>query len=272
MIKIQQALVERRSTFLSSPEWVNLPWKNYSKDSSTHILDIMAEMASVISLGYDLLDPNRMADPSGILGTLNIATQCWEIDAKLSAFYKILEGETIGPLHWSELSAGFNGSVLETEEGCIFPVAFHFPNIKTAYTCMRYWATCSILWSGMSYIYQILTAFQIASESPSSSDSAPPLGFHVSQLPLLEHRTDISILARNICQSVEFCCRDGAAGRGSTICVFPMKVAIEGLHSSEGCERELEWAEKVMDRISGSAARIMKNLGVPLTDRSFLPG
>jgi hypothetical protein len=91
-------------------------------------------------------------------------------------------------------------------------------------------------------------------------------------LPPLEHRTDVSSLAKNICQSVEYTFEDGLNGIGPTICVFPMKVAIETLHDAPDCARELEWAEAAMDRICGSGLRLIKNIGMPLTDHAFLPG
>jgi len=147
---------------------------------------------------------------------------------------------------------------------------------------MVFWATSCILWSGLGFIYKVLADFQVQSElqsdsSPSSDASSPsppppPMGFHHSMLPPLEHRTDVASLAKNICQSIEYCFKDGSTCIGPTICVFPMKVAIETLHDAPDCARELDWATAAVDKITGSGMRMLKHLGMPMTDHAFLPG
>jgi hypothetical protein len=57
--------------------------------------------------------------------------------------------------------------------------------------------------------------------------------------------------------------------------VFPMKVAIETMADSvaagEGCEKELEWAKALIQRIA-SGAKLLNNLDVPVERRAFVPG
>jgi hypothetical protein len=66
--------------------------------------------------------------------------------------------------------------------------------------------------------------------------------------------------------------QDELGGFGFTSAVFPLKVAIEALHASPDCGRELAWAEAAMERISASGVRILSHLDVPLTNRAYLPG
>lgn len=107
----------------------------------------------------------------------------------------------------------------------------------------------------MAYSYGILQSFQV----------------DISQYPPLEHRTDIAAVCRNICQSVEYCCQDDHKSLGTTIAVFPLKVAIESLNEAEGCERELEWANTAMRKIAG-LVKIMDNLPGTMTEHAYLPG
>ena len=244
----------------------------------------MAEMTDVVATGYQMFDPAlaNPSDPTALFFTvMNLVQRCWKCDAQLVAFFKRLQTNTEGPLFWHELSKGFNESILTSELGCVFPVCYRFPDMRKAQTCMVYWAASCILWSGLGFIYKVLADFQIQSEpqsnsSPSSVASSPspplPISFHLSMLPPLEHRTNVASLAKNICQSVEYCFKDGSAGIGPTICVFPMKVAIETLHDAPDCARELEWATATVDKITGSGIRMLKHLGMPITDHAYLPG
>ena len=82
---------------------------------------------------------------------------------------------------------------------------------------------------------------------------------------------DVATLARNICQSIEFCLGDEFRGFGGRAAVFPLKVAIETLHDAPNCEQELRWAQAAMARISQSGVRIMKHFHVSMTDHAYLP-
>jgi hypothetical protein len=273
-------MAERRSTFLTNGEWNDLPWKGFTKHIHHRLLDIMAELANTTAMGYRILgDPKQLADPAKMLSTaLDLINQSWKLDAKFRAFNKRFETETDGPIYWPELSVRLDDSTASVK---MFPVAFKFPNLGTAHVCMMYWATSAILWSGMGFLYKLLLGFQIAqeaqntgigSENEPSLDNAIPTGFHTSLLPPLEHRVEVAELARNICQSLEFCMQGEHRDLGSTACIFPLKVAIEIFHDSPGCDRELAWGTTAMGRIAGKGVRLMQNLRVPITDHAYIPG
>jgi hypothetical protein len=203
---------------------------------------------------------------------LGLVDRCWKADLQLQNFYQTLEKETLGPVYWPELSTNIEGIDSEEVEK-VFPVAFKYLDIRTAHMCIFFWATSAILWSGMAYAYKLLFGIQAATsiriEALPGEFKAP---FNIAQPPPLGHRTDVVTLARNICQSIEFCLADELRGVGARAAVFPLKVAIEALHDAPGCERELCWAEAAMARISQSGVQIMKHIPVPLTDHSYLPG
>jgi hypothetical protein len=142
-----------------------------------------------------------------------------------------------------------------------FPSLFKIGSLtswQTLITIIRlYWATSSILWSGMSYSYALLSSFHV--------------DMSAEQYPPLEHRTDIASLSRNICQSIEYCTLDENKSLGTSIVAFPMKVAIEALNDCPGCERELDWANATMAKVA-SVLQIMGNLPCSMTDHAYLPG
>jgi hypothetical protein len=219
----------------------------------------MATLPNLIAEGYRLIEPlvtGQPVDPQvTILGVFALLKSCWEMDKELEAFYTVLTKTNLGPIYWPNLSGVTDE---EDEEGKVFPVSFRFPNLHMAHLCILYWSASSVLWSGMGYAYTILASFKV---------DVSLLG-----LPPLEHREDVAVPARNICQSLEYLMTDEHRGMGTSAAVFPLKVAIEAFNDSAECERELAWATATMVKIAGGSVRLMNHLGVPMTDHAYLPG
>jgi hypothetical protein len=231
---------------------------------------LQAELASTIATGHGLLStPGSTENPLALLPQIiSLVNDCWKLDIRLNAFYKRLERSISGPVYWARLSNGFNVTYTPVQDaeasgGSVFPVAFQFDNIEIARTCSTYWATLTILYSGLKYVYSLLSPVV----------SFLPLIAPGSSLPPLEHRSDTTSLAKNICQSIEYISGGSPEGAAMFV-VFPLKVAIETLAdtaaSGQGCERELEWAKSVMERI-GTGVRIVNNLDIPVERHAFVP-
>lgn len=287
-MKIQQAITERRRTFLSGPEWLSLPWKAREKSKYHQFLDSMALLPDVIADGYNILgavvNPAETTplDPISLVAKiLGIVNRTWQLDAEFKAFYTEFERENLGQLYWPELSQGTITTADEEKLGKVFPVAYQFVNMTNAYICMLYWTSNAILWSGMSYIYKVIAgvlAMQAALQSPEEgttnrSESSTTPRFSVDMLPPLEHRADISTMAKNIAQSVEFALLNDNLNPWTTRAVFPLKVSIESFHDSLGCEREEKWALAAMGKILGSGVRILGHIeDDKWAEHAFLPG
>lgn len=259
----------------------------------------MAEMANIVEAGYFPKFPDNPLLLTAEL--MEIMTRCWKLDAKLEALYDKIERQEPGPVYWPVVANEFN-PLNETQA---FPATYRFPNMGTAHTCIMYWATCSILWSGLIKIYEILNGLQVliqalaassvpvplsapippftsvpsrsspnptASSTYLSADAPTSLSFPPAlELPPLGHRSDIPSMARNICKSLPFY-EAGLvkAGTPITVAVFPLKVAIEGFSGVEGCERELGWAVGNFQTIIGSGAQLLENLGQDVTVKNYL--
>ena len=264
----------------------------------------MAELADVIGAGYRLFeDPTQALEPAKfVLAILDIIDRCWKMDAKLRRFFENLERETDGPIYWPNLSTSNDNSTDDPKLGKVFPVAFHFSNIRMAHMCMLYWADCSILWVGMGYLYKVLAGYLAAQGSQNlkklwssmgylykklagflgakgsqnseaeRSDLNHATGLDMTQLPPLGHREDTVCLARNICQCMEFMLQDSSGTMGPISSVFALKVAIETFNDSPGCDRELQWALDIMDQITGQGLRVLAHLPIKMTEHAFLPG
>lgn len=202
---------------------------------------------------------------------LKMVNRCWKIDADLERFFSKLEANTLGPLYWPELSKGI-GSVEDDEFGKVFPVAFHFLNLRMSYTVMFYWGTALILWSGLCQLYQAIYQLDLNCREIDcfclSCDGKMPgvegntdshlHKFDLSKLPSLGHRANFPSLARNICQSVEYCMQESMGQFGAFSAAAPLAIALENLKTLPGCSREAAWAQAAMTKIVGRGLRILK--------------
>jgi hypothetical protein len=213
-----------------------------------------------------------MANPLSLLPfIISLIQRAWKLDTRLQAFYKRFEAQHPGPLYWARLSNGFNRSIQGEGGEAVFPVAFQFESMGAARTCTVYWATLAMHWSGMRFIYSLLGSLAPLPCLPTPDTLFPS---PITGLPPLGHRADPTTVAKNICQSVEYMVQQSPEV-GAMIAVFPLKVAIETLSDAKdiGCERELEWAKGVLERISGSGVRILECLkGEEVEKHSFIPG
>lgn len=114
----------------------------------------MAEIAVVADIGYHPVDAEN---PVVLASTfLDVVDRCWKIDAKLQAFWEELKEHTPGPVYWALLSDGFNSSLDIYPGPHTFPEAYQFSSLETAQTCVLYWSSRLIVWSGLIKIYEIL--------------------------------------------------------------------------------------------------------------------
>jgi hypothetical protein len=216
---------------------------------------------------------------------LKIVDRCWKIEAELRQLFTDLENGNPGPLYWPELSTAVNPAD-DAELGKVFPVAFHFPNLMTAYTCMIYWASLIPLWAILSHVYQLLGALKVNNTATDSSpadtcchgragdnsshdacsceDKSPTpqhtTQFDMSQLLPVDPRIDVLAASRNICQSLEYCMQKEMKGLGQAITVIPLMAVIDILPNFPHCSRELAWAKALREKFNEKGLRLMKYL------------
>jgi hypothetical protein len=242
------------------------------------VLDRTAALANLFVEGFDIegLESTRL-----LLAALKIVDRCWKIEAELRQLFTDLENGNPGPLYWPELSTAVNPAD-DAELGKVFPVAFHFPNLQTAFTCMIYWASLILLWAVLSHVYQLLGTLKVhntATDSPadtcchgcagdcSGHDACSCEGnpqhttqFDMSQLLPVDPRIDVLAASRNICQSLEYCMQKEMKGLGPTITVIPLMAVMDILPNFPHCSRELAWAKAQSEKFGEKGLRLMKYL------------
>ncbi|KAG9234937.1 hypothetical protein BJ875DRAFT_287963 [Amylocarpus encephaloides] len=290
-IEIQQAITERRATFLAEADWLEFPFEAFDKPLSGELLDLVASITTIVERGYRLLGPandnSRLVDPTtAILASRKLFDNTWMLDSQLHDFFLRFKDSSTGPLYWEHTPKNGLCGIILPEFESVFPIRFQFPDLQTAHTCMLYWATVSIVWAGMKFVHRVLPWLEIRQTEnrdhapflifeylmtlPSDFRSKPPSTQHC--YPSLNNRYDVTAPARNICQSMDFCMQKSMAGVGYTALFFPLKVAIETFSDAPGCERELAWAEEMMERIAKGGLRILDHLGTPMVKHYFMPG
>jgi hypothetical protein len=230
--------------------------------------------------------------PIAMREAADMLDHCWKLDALLQEFYAELEASHPGPLYWPQFSNRDNPAD-DPELGKVFPVAFHFSNLKMAQTLIMYWAVLLMLYQGLNDLHGLVYMLKQQLGSPitpvdsnnvsleevetsttsdgsrtgdtgqqASQSGTPTTGLDWNNLPPLEHRVDILSIARNICQSVEYCMQDHMLGSGPAVVVAPLNIVLATLKSRPDFQREIYWAAAVVDEIRRKGMRILSVLKV----------
>jgi hypothetical protein len=260
------SLPANRTNFMGDPEWIELPWKGRTKSLADRFMDVFIHGLSILEAAQYIGD---LKTPASLLRCLKVIDSCWKSDAAMRALYKELKDSVPGPLFWPELSTHDNPAD-DAEMGKVFPVAFHFVNLRIARICGLYWAICIILWGGLFHLYQAIAFMEPLSPSPSSSDTDTDedcecttsfhlcgRGFNISDLPLLQDR-DVMTAVTNICQSFEYCVLPENRLLGAASIAFPLQVVLGTLKEYPGREREMGWVRGALEMIDEKGFRILK--------------
>lgn len=270
--QIYHVIKTRRPTYLADSDWTELPWKNIPKRPFDQLLDKTAVLANLFVQGLEI---ESLTSTSLLVAALKVVHRCWELEAELRQLYDGIESATPGPLHWPELSTEENPAD-DAELGKVFPVAFHFPNLMMAFTCMIYWASSILVWAILAQMYQVLGTMQRQNIVPESGscltcsntdsgydtcsceDGSKTAKFDIKELPALESRIDVLGAARNICQSVEYCMQEDMKSLGTSATVIPLMSVIDVLPAFPHCSRELAWAKAAFVKVNQRGFRLMK--------------
>lgn len=261
------------STYLSDPEWIELPWKGHTKTSLDQVIDISAALARLLIEGTEI--ERLEATPSRFYATTELVDRGWKLETKLRQIFKDLEKSHRGPLYWPEFSTEDNPAD-SVELGKVFPVSYRFAELPIAHTCMLYWTTVILLWAVMSKLYTILLSAVDLNQPACRSDvnsqvegngaaegkdaQLPQPQFDTNRLLPLEPRVDVISASRNICQSLEYFMQDSMKSLGPQVAVIPLMAVLETLPAFPGCKRELDWAKAAFANINRKGMRLMRYL------------
>ncbi|KAI9744123.1 MAG: hypothetical protein M1818_002275 [Claussenomyces sp. TS43310] len=248
---IIKAIQDRRSTYLADPEWTTQVWKEIPKTPLDQLLDIMAGLPSVLELA-DQIQGRKARIPL----LLQVINSCWNLDVIFQNFDEQFRNKFSSPLYRPEFSTLPNDAD-DTEFGKVFPIAFRFVDLQTAHICMLYWTSLIILWSNLGDMYRLIDSMQ-STNHPELDEINGDMCSQISQLRPFGQRIEQVSLARNICQSIEFCLRDEFRAFGAGIIVIPLYISILTFEQHPECAREIAWTKKVINNVEEKGFRITK--------------
>ncbi|GAE00157.1 hypothetical protein CPC735_047590 [Paecilomyces variotii No. 5] len=277
-----QDLNRHSPSYLSSSEWTSVPWANIPKTEFDQFFDIFLNAPATLQ-AVDQLDATE--PPERLRITLRIIESCWALDSELARFYENIEKTSLGPLYWPEFAkprSHWKSQQDDSHDGNenndlndidLFPISLHFPNLGTARTVILYWATLAMLWSGLYQLTLLVYALkdsvlesninnenelELEHETSDVDTDTADLEFAIARLRPLGHRKDFASMARNVCQSVEYCMQDEMLGIGPLLIPAPLGIVIDTMKGYESFQREVRWAKKVMKKISEGGLKMLE--------------
>ena len=270
-----EALKNHQSTYLSESTWTQKPWSNRPKAAFDRVFDYFLLAPELFRKGDQL---GKIDVWSSLRETISIINDCMTADLALEHLLEEITNESTNPLFWSELSQKSNEVDDDSKDGKVFPVAFHFPDLRTANTLMYYWSTLLMMWSGLCQLHQHLANLEshgIDLETLNAMDSQlltnhQPLDQPTAELgeaqseskpysiPPLAHRVDFASIAWNICQSVEYCMQDEMRDFGPQCAAVPLQIVVDTMKQILAHSRQLQWAESWVKKIARDRLRILK--------------
>lgn len=280
---ILHSMKRHEPCFLSEEAWMTVPFRKRAKTPADRIWDIMAQAPGI----YSQVDEMQRSLPVRTLCiAIHVVEYCWRIDGELKKWYAGLEGSMPGPLYWPELAtrpsslstAVSDGQETATDtdenEPALFPVAYHFINLRIATTLLSYWSLQTLFFNGLQLLYMVLSTVPVDRKAVAALGSAAPpsllrginptcppdcacggaddpdvpciVRFDVGTLRPLGEKVNVLGPVREICQSVEYCTRLEMADMGWTSVVAPLSIAVESIREYDWCRRETEWGRDVL--------------------------
>jgi hypothetical protein len=182
----------------------------------------------------------------------------------LQSFYENLKSWHSQPLFWPVIST--DSVISDGHVDSLAPVSLEFVDMRTAVTIMLYWAILTVLWSGMSRLYdsvaQLDTFLNPFSIIPNDDESAKAELFEKLGLPDPGHCRDFIVTARKVFQCVDFCMKDEL---GQRIIVAPLMMIVDSLKPWGKYEEDIKFAFEKIQVAQKRGMKIVKYIVDPKT-------
>jgi hypothetical protein len=239
---------------------MEIPWRVTPKTPYDEMYDFLLRAPVLQNQGIMLRYLDR---PSQLQLATEMIRNCWDLDTELESVYNRLGKNLGGPVFWPELARDkdLHG---DSDDGLLFPVAFHFSDLSVASTVLMYWSVQCILWNGLWQLYRLMEELRVhfAAGCYAEDDGLSPkpgidVRDHLFKLRPLDHRSNFATPCRNIFQSVEYTLQADMLEQGPKCIAGPLQIAFETLRPYCGFEKETAWAERARERIQGRCMRLL---------------
>jgi hypothetical protein len=262
---ILHSLDQGQDCFLLDGQWQTIPWLLRPRTLYDRMYDFLMRAPELNRKGGTLRFLSR---PQQLDVATRMIRKCWEMDSELEDVYNCLEKDNPGHLYWSQLAQdkSLHG---ESDDGMLFPVAFHFPTLSVANTLFIYWGVEAMLWNGMSRLYRVIDELRLYLQNVDKildgGNAVPPDIYDAKVLiesldfPPLEHRADFAAPCHSIFQSMEYALSDDMLDQGPKCIVAPMRIAYETLLPYyPSYADELGWAGHALELLQKRSMKLLK--------------
>ena len=210
-------------------------------------MDILAVIPALLEQADTILTL-PLIDHARLVHTL--IQEYWSLDHRLKALQHELEPHGGDAMYWPRL-ATMNNPADDDVLGKVFPVIYHFPDIRTANTFMLYWSAVAMVWSGLAGLYQYM------SKQLSHDATAVAL---CECLPDVGERKHWGRMASQACQCVEYCIKEPTSGSALMSIVAPLGILGGYLETDLRYRREAEWVRGVHTAMAKRGLRLLEHL------------
>ncbi|KAI1102570.1 hypothetical protein F4804DRAFT_261566 [Jackrogersella minutella] len=190
---IWSALLNRRPTFLCSPEWTVVPWERHARTPLDDLLDIVVLLPSIFERA-DRIEQLEMSSTRR-LKAQDLLSCCVNIEKQFDIWYSMV-GQRVddsgSPLYWA-VDATASGAQVP------FSDAFSFPSPLIGLVHVYYWAVLVSFHRCMCALMDVI--FDSSCENPVDASMCElPLGLDPQRYQPAQTR----ILAGNVCRSLDY--------------------------------------------------------------------
>ncbi len=261
----------RRKTFLTDPDWKNIPWNHGSKTTDDELLDLMAQMPALF-VDADAIP--AMPPGEAVLARLALINRSWDLYAELERWYE--EAQPSTPEYWTVFATMPNPTD-DPVLGKVFPTALYYPSLRLANRYLYYWTSVILTLSTIRITWFALQGADSDYTKPahpadkrcrdcatagltscSCGREKTSIRFDMTSVrPPPDHEM-LAEPARNIARSVEYCTQPEQGNLGAIATVFPLRVATECFQHRpspepvEAGNRPLKWCQGALESISVS--------------------
>ncbi|OIW34063.1 hypothetical protein CONLIGDRAFT_568954 [Coniochaeta ligniaria NRRL 30616] len=241
------ALLNRKSSFLSSPEWLTTPWELHPKSPFDHLLDILTTLPSLLSRA-DRIFPHDPTLQRRLLAQ-DLLTNCLSLSRQLAAWH----ATTPTSIYWiSDPSSPSPSPSSAVVAQIPFADTFAYPTPLSALSQIYHWTAHLLLTPTIARLHETIFA-RVTDVFPPPDPALPPhLHTQLDHCPLKSRE-----LAGNVCRSLDFALGTTAQ---PDVLVVPLWVVQE--FYAEVSERdgdgqlEVMWCEGFRARLRGRGADV----------------